>query len=89
MTSYLMITDASIFRVQAAKLKKNTAQLEDFPELSELETAEPLWAPYSAEEGAEVTWDNKLAEVKRRYRPPKGSQQHYTRVQTGKPNMSP
>jgi len=60
----------------------NPVELQDFPELSEMETAEPLLAPYQTEESADVTWDNKLAEVKRRYRPlpPKGSQPHYTRV---------
>ena len=82
-TSYIVISDSSIC-AQAAKLRKIQVELEEFPELSELETAEPIWAPYQTEE--QVTGDNKLAEVKRRYRPKDGSQ-HYTRVQTGKASL--
>ena len=80
---YLLQEMHGTITVHAARLKKNSVQA--FPELSDLETA------YPRQDGTsdEVTWDNNLSEVGRRYRPSTTSQSggyysHYTRVQTGK-----
>ena len=65
--SYLLQEMHGTTTAQAARLKKNSGQA--FPELSDLETADPRLEGTSEE----VTWDNNFAEVDRRYRPPTSS----------------